>query len=76
MGDMADYFLERAFGPWDDDDGEMREDEYRGIRCRYCGLSRLKWTQTKTGWRLFDSKGMHVCKEYRPQNLKANTIGD
>jgi hypothetical protein len=34
-------------------------------RCKFCGQRRLRWKQTKRGWRLVDRKGwLHVCQEY------------
>lgn len=33
-------------------------------KCKYCGESGLKWFQTENGWRLFNSKGIHSCKNY------------
>jgi len=60
MGDIADWIIE---------EGEMADlwdnGYYRGITCKYCGKNGLRWenlgTQEKPKWRLFNSKGIHLC---------------
>lgn len=59
--------IPRNDGQIEDDDDE--EYEYisvpRIICCRYCNKPNLKWMQIDGKWRLSDSDGLHICKEYK-----------
>jgi hypothetical protein len=62
MGDMADYYLEQAM--FDDELSSLEETaEYvSNVTCRLCGRKNLHWRQRNDKWRLFDNRGIHVCK--------------
>lgn len=33
------------------------------VECKYCGKDGLKWSETDTGWKLVESKGLiHACR--------------
>jgi hypothetical protein len=52
MGDMADLY-----------NGDLPDDYYRRITCKFCGKRDLEWDETPQGWRLFTQKGnLHQCK--------------
>jgi hypothetical protein len=48
---------------WDDcDQYEMdEEDNHYGIRCKYCGMTKLRWVNGDSGWRLYDGRVRHEC---------------
>jgi len=66
MGDMADYILSSIdyghdyISGYDEDEHEppLRHDK----TCRCCGRKGLQWGQRNGKWRLFDNRGIHVCK--------------
>jgi hypothetical protein len=62
MGEMADYYVERAFDSWF---GSELDDAYPpdiAVKCRHCG-KRCTWHHTGVRWALFDAKGdLHDCR--------------
>ncbi len=33
--------------------------------CKFCGKGKLKWKETKKGWRLYQGRKQHKCEQYR-----------
>lgn len=63
MGEMADYTLESIeYGMYSEDDGYDERQDISDKMCRYCGRTGLRWGLRNEKWRLFDNRGIHVCK--------------
>ena len=62
MGEMADYYIEQYYDHYDNYDCVEEYEPLPTKTCRCCGRTGLKWGYVDDKWRLFDGRGIHVCK--------------
>lgn len=69
---MADYSIESIeFDIYNGNNGwDGWEQPNSDKTCRCCGRTDLHWDERNGQWRLFDNRGIHVCK-INPLNLNS-----